>query len=72
MIVAKTRAPVVPVRVLGSFEAFPRNSSFPRRMPITVIIGEAVRLDDLMMCGRDDYRKGSDRIMDAVAGLQSK
>jgi len=69
MIVAKTRAPVVPVRVLGSFEAFPRNSSFPRRMPITVIIGEAVRLDDLMMCGRDDYRKGSDRIMDAVARL---
>jgi len=69
LVVAKTGAPVVPVRVSGSFEAFPRERGFPRRVPINVIIGKVLRFDEIVVDGRDAYQKTSDRIMDAVAQL---
>jgi 1-acyl-sn-glycerol-3-phosphate acyltransferase len=67
MIVAKTGAPVVPVNISGSYEAFPRGSSCPRLEPVTVSIGPALRFDSLESDGRDFYQKTSDRILDAVA-----
>ena len=67
MIVAKTGAPVVPVKISGSYEAFPRGSSFPRLRAVTVSIGPALRFDLLDAEGRDFYQKTSDRILDAVA-----
>lgn len=67
MIVAKTGAPVVPVRISGSYEAYPRGSSCPRLSPVTVSIGPALRFDSLESEGRDFYQKTSDRILDAVA-----
>lgn len=70
MLVAKTGAPVVPVRVFGSFEAFPRDRMLPRRVPITVVIGKPLRFDKEAFSGREDYQKASDRIMDAVARLE--
>jgi len=69
MIVAKTWAPVVPVRVSGSFEAFPRKRGLPRRVPITVVVGKVLRFNEIVVDGRDAYQKTSDRIMDAVARL---
>jgi 1-acyl-sn-glycerol-3-phosphate acyltransferase len=67
MIVAKTGAPVVPARISGSYEAFPRGSSCPRLGSVTVSIGPALRFDSLENEGRDFYQKASDRILDAVA-----
>jgi len=67
MIVAKTGAPVVPVRISGSFEAFPRGSSWPRRNPVTVAIGPALGFVIPEPADRALYQKTSDRIMDAVA-----
>lgn len=69
MIVAKTGAPVVPARISGSYEAFPRGSSCPRLGPVTVSIGPALRFDLLETEGRDYYQKASDRILDAVASM---
>lgn len=70
MIVAKTGAPVVPMRIFGSFDAFPRDRKTPRRIPITVVVGKALYFESGEVCGRDAYQKTSDRIMDAVAGLK--
>lgn len=72
MIVAKTGAPVVPVRIFGSFEAFPRDRKTPRRVPITVAVGRPLFFPPEDLSGRDAYQKTSDRIMDAVAGLKSR
>lgn len=70
MIVAKTGAPVVPVKISGSHEAFPRGSSCPRLAPVTVSIGPALCFDSINPEGRDYYQKASDRILDAVANAQ--
>lgn len=70
MIVAKTAAPVVPMRIFGSFDAFPRDRKTPRRIPITVVVGKPLRFESGEAGGRDAYQKTSDRIMDAVAGLK--
>jgi 1-acyl-sn-glycerol-3-phosphate acyltransferase len=69
MIVAKTGAPVVPVRILGSFEAFPRDRMTPIWGPITVVVGKPLYFGDIP-AGRESYQKKSDRIINAVAGLR--
>jgi len=70
MIVAKTGAPVVPMRIFGSFEAFPRNRKFPRRVTISVVVGKPLQFPPEEISKRDIYQKTSDRIMDAVARLE--
>jgi 1-acyl-sn-glycerol-3-phosphate acyltransferase len=70
MIVAKTGAPVVPVRVFGSFEAFPRGRVTPRRVSITAIVGEALRFSAEEGADRATYKKISDCIMDTIADLK--
>ncbi len=70
MVVAKTLAPVVPMRVFGSFEAFPPGATRVRRVPITVVVGEPLRFAGEELEGREAYQKTSDRIMDAIACLE--
>ena len=70
MIVAKTGAPVVPMRIFGSFEAFPRDRKTPRCVPITVVVGLPLRFKAGDLDGREAYQETSDRIMDAVATLK--
>jgi 1-acyl-sn-glycerol-3-phosphate acyltransferase len=67
MIVAKTGAPVVPVRITGSFEAFPRGTSCPRLAPVQVSVGRALYFEGPEADERGFYQKTSDRIMDAIA-----
>jgi 1-acyl-sn-glycerol-3-phosphate acyltransferase len=69
MIVAKTGAPVVPVRISGSFAAFPRGKSTPRSIPVDVSIGEAIRFESFEDVDRSFYQKASDHILDVVACL---
>ncbi|MFM8809650.1 MAG: 1-acyl-sn-glycerol-3-phosphate acyltransferase, partial [Chthoniobacterales bacterium] len=71
MIVAKTGAPVVPVRISGSFEAFPKNRSLPRRVPVTIVVGKPLEFCNPEYTNRDFYEKASDRVVDAVAALPS-
>jgi 1-acyl-sn-glycerol-3-phosphate acyltransferase len=67
MIVAKTGAPVVPVRISGSFEAFPRGASWPRLAPVRISVGPALCFEGSEADERGLYQKTSDRIMDAIA-----
>lgn len=70
MIIAKTLAPVVPVRVFGSFEALPRGGGL-KPGPISVVVGKPIRFtkDDLKG-DRDAYQTLSNRVMEKIAGLE--
>ena len=71
LIIAKTLAPVVPMRVFGAHEAFPRGAKMPRLHPITIVVGEPIRFtkDDLAGSGRELYQKLSERVMERIAAL---
>lgn len=70
-VIAKTLAPVVPMRIFGAREAWPRGSSRVRFRPITVVVGEPIYFTaaDLQPLGKDVYLRLSQRVMDAIAAL---
>src|SRR5246127_5653205 len=72
LVIAKTLAPVVPMRIFGSREALPRGGGSVRFMPITIVIGEPIffSADDLSKLGKDLYGRLSERVMDAIASLR--
>jgi len=43
MLVAETNVPVVPCGLVGAFEALPPQRSFPRPVPIKLMIGDAIQ-----------------------------
>jgi len=77
LVIAKTRAPVQPVRIFGSYEAFPKGSDKISLAPITVVLGETIHFTDAdlnpSLHGNDEralYQSLSDRVMSAIAELQ--
>ena len=76
--VIKSEAPVVPVRVFGTFDAFSRHHSFPRPKKIAVKFGRALDFANLReeakACARprlkEIYQEVADEIMKAIAALQ--
>src|SRR5215212_236944 len=58
LIIAKTLAPVVPMRIFGAHEAFPRGGK-PRFHPITIVVGEPMHFSaaDLVGSGRELYQQ---------------
>jgi 1-acyl-sn-glycerol-3-phosphate acyltransferase len=76
MLVAKTGATVVPVRVFGAFDAFSRTSKWPRPKKLVVKFGHPIRFDVTERAkqahGRDAktlYAGISDEIMQRIAAL---
>jgi 1-acyl-sn-glycerol-3-phosphate acyltransferase len=72
LVIAKTGAPVLPMRIFGSYDAFPKNAKrlhFPR---ITVVLGEPIHFSekDIATTTRETYQKLSDRVMEAIAALK--
>ena len=72
LIIAKTRCPVVPMRVFGAHEAFPRGGRPHLFTPITLVVGEPVRFtdDDFAGEGRELYQKLSERVMERIAAIE--
>jgi 1-acyl-sn-glycerol-3-phosphate acyltransferase len=72
LIIAKSLVPVVPMRIFGAFDAFPRGKKLPRRRPITIVIGEPLRFTgaDLAGGGRDLYQRLSERVMERIAAIE--
>ncbi|HTV41268.1 MAG TPA: lysophospholipid acyltransferase family protein [Candidatus Sulfotelmatobacter sp.] len=76
--VAKSDAPVVPVRVFGTYEAWGRNRKVPLPKRITVRYGEPMRFEKLRAeakdCSRvrlkEIYQQIADEIMAAIAALR--
>lgn len=71
-VIAKTLAPVVPMRIFGAHRALPRGSSKVRLTPITIVVGEPLHFTAAEMegNGREVYPRLSQRVMDAIAELQ--
>jgi len=72
LVIAKTRAPVLPMRIFGAFDAFPKGSNRMRLTKITVVIGEPIYFTDqeIDAGGRDTYQRLSERVMEAISALQ--
>ena len=71
LVIAKTLAPVVPMRIFGGHEALPRGGGVLRFVPITIMIGEPIFFTtaEVESPARDIYQRLSQRVMDAIAAL---
>ena len=71
-VIAKTLAPVVPMRIFGAHRALPRGGGKLRFCPITIVVGEPLRFSaaETEDSGRDIYPHLSERVMAAIAALQ--
>ena len=69
-VIAKTFAPVVPVRVFGAYDAWPRGGKI-RFRPITIVVGEPMHFAaaDLESGGKEIYARMSQQVMDSIAAL---
>lgn len=78
LIVVKSDAPVVPVRVFGTFEAWGRNQKFPRPKAVAVTYGAPLRFEKLRAEAKNCdkarlkkiYQEIADEIMAAIARLE--
>ena len=76
--VIKSTAPVVPVRVFGTFEAYGRHMRLPRPRPIAVKYGRPMKFEPLRAeaktCSKarlkDIYQQVADEIMAAISKLE--
>jgi 1-acyl-sn-glycerol-3-phosphate acyltransferase len=71
LVIAKTRAPVVPMRIFGAFDAWPIGGKIHLWRRITIVVGEPIFFTaaDLEFEGKDRYTRLSQRVMDAIAAL---
>jgi len=72
LVIAKTLAPVVPMRIFGAHKALPRGGGGLHFVPITIVLGEPIRFNraDLGPPGKKVYQQISERVMDAIAALR--
>jgi 1-acyl-sn-glycerol-3-phosphate acyltransferase len=71
LVIAKTLAPVVPMRIFGAYEAWPIHEKWPRPGRVTIVVGEPIFFTqgDVGTGGKDVYQRLSQRVMDAIAAL---
>ena len=72
LVIAKTRAPVVPMRIFGAFDAWPIDGKIHLWRRITIVVGEPIvfTTEELESTAKDRYARLSQRVMDAIAALQ--
>lgn len=70
-VIAKTLAPVVPMRIFGAHRALARGGGKLRFTRITIVVGEPLHFtaEEVRAHGRDAYTRISQRVMDAIAEL---
>lgn len=74
LLIAKSRCPILPVRLFGAYEALPRGARVPRPRRLTLVAGDLLDLNHLLedsgLAGKDLYQALSDRAMQAIAALE--
>jgi 1-acyl-sn-glycerol-3-phosphate acyltransferase len=73
LIIAKTLVPVMPMRIFGAFDAFPPGAKWPRRSPVTIVIGEPIRFTAADVIGdqREVFQRLSEQVMRRIAALEN-
>lgn len=71
-IIAKCEVPVIPMRIFGAFECFPRTAKFPRPGWITVVPGPPVDFSGIPaeITGRERHQACADEVMKALAAIR--
>jgi 1-acyl-sn-glycerol-3-phosphate acyltransferase len=80
LVVAKSQAPVVPVRTFGTFEAWGRNQKIPLPKPVMVKYGQPMNFESLRAEAKDCskarlkeiYQQIAAEIMAAIAKLEPR
>src|SRR5437764_13853926 len=64
LVIAKTRAPVVPMRIFGAHDAWPMGGKIRLFRKITVVVGEPIHFSDADCAtrGKETYLKLSQRV----------
>ena len=72
LLIARTRAPVVPMRIFGAHEIWPMHGKLRFRGKITIVVGEPLYFSDADLAGggRELYTQLGQRVMDAIAALK--
>src|SRR5216110_3477484 len=72
LVIAKTLAPVVPMRIFGAHEALPRGGGGLHFVPITIVVGEPIFFTPVEResPATNRYEQISQRVMDAIAALR--
>lgn len=71
LFIAKGGAPVLPVRIFGSYDAYPRGAKTLRPARITLVVGDLWQpdLNSYPQTGKDLYQALADEVMHRIAGL---
>ena len=72
LVIAKTLAPVVPMRIFGAHQALPRGGGGLHFVPITIVVGEPIFFTPVEResPATNRYEQISQRVMDAIAALR--
>lgn len=73
MLISKTRAPVLPVRIFGAHAIYPRSAKLPQwHGKLSIVIGKPIYFSEeaLNAKGKTAYKDLADRVMAAIAKLQ--
>jgi len=71
LVIAKTLAPVVPLRIFGAFDAWPLGGRIHLFRPITLEVGKPIYFSESDLSPRENlYGRWSQRVMEAIAALQ--
>jgi 1-acyl-sn-glycerol-3-phosphate acyltransferase len=72
LVISKTLAPVMPMRIFGAYQAFPKGSRALRLTKITIVIGEPIRFcpQEVVPGNRETYQRLGDRVMEAIAAIK--
>jgi 1-acyl-sn-glycerol-3-phosphate acyltransferase len=72
LVIAKTLAPVVPMRIFGAHQALPRGGGGLHFVPITIVVGEPIFFTSVEResPAKNRYEQISQRVMDAIAALR--
>ncbi len=73
LVIAKSQAPVLPIRLFGAYEIFPRHAKRPKlRGKLTLVVGEPIDFSEEIASGKGKelYQKLSDRTLATIAALE--
>jgi len=71
LVIAKTLAPVVPLRIFGAFDAWPIGGRIRLFRTITLVVGNPIYFSESDLSARENlYERWSQRVMESIAALK--